>query len=247
MGLPCCPSRHRVAQALNYQLLSFDLDGTLVDTAAEIAEAANRTLDTFGSTRRPVEEISRYIGFGLRPLMQKLWAGSVAERPELAQQVHEREVLEYVETQYARVAGSMSAPYAGCLELLTDLRAAGISLACVTNKEFRLARGVLQATELEGFFDLVIGGDSLGARKPDASVLRHVAGTLGADLQRTAHLGDSGIDVTAARNSGVEAWAVTYGYNGGVPIQMANPDRLFASLGEVRHFLFPDHSIAALT
>ena len=79
----------------------------------------------------------------------------------------------------------------------------------------------------------MVGGDTLPEKKPHASVLRHVAATLQVGVDHCAHVGDSAVDVQAARNAGMAAWAVPYGYNAGVPIADARPDRLFKTLPEV--------------
>lgn len=218
---------------MSYDLISFDLDGTLVDTASEIAEAANRALESHGIARRPVAEITLLIGAGLRELMLKLLARCFLEQPALAQTVQPDAVLKSLDDHYAATTGSSALPYVGCHDALAELRRAGFKLACVTNKELRHTHRVLQATRLGSAFDLVIGGDSLPEKKPHASVLRHVAQALGVGLARTAHVGDSATDVAAARNAGVAAWAVPYGYNAGVSINDARPDHVFASLGAV--------------
>lgn len=218
---------------MSYDLVSFDLDGTLVDTAAEIAEAANRALEAHGIPRRPAAEITLLIGAGMRELMLKLLARCLLEQPGLAERVRTDDVLASVNEHYAATVGSSAAPYPGCREALGTLRQAGVRLACTTNKELRHARRVLELTRLDGCFDLVTGGDSLLHKKPHASVLRHVADQLGVPASRCAHLGDSAVDVAAARNAGVAAWAVPYGYNAGQPIEASAPDRLFASLAEV--------------
>jgi phosphoglycolate phosphatase len=213
-----------------HDLISFDLDGTLVDTAPEIAEAANRALEAHGIARRPVAEITLLIGGGTRELMLRLLAHSLLEQPSLADAVRPESVLASMDEHYAILAGSSARPYSGCGDALAGLRAAGVRLACVTNKELRHARRILEATRLDGCFDLIVGGDSLREKKPHASVLRHVAQVLGVGRDRMAHVGDSAIDVAAARNAGAAAWGVPYGYNAGVPIADANPDRIFDSL-----------------
>lgn len=214
----------------SHDLICFDLDGTLVDTASEIAEAANRALESHGIARRPVADITLLIGNGTRELMLKLLANCYLADPSLASRVRTDDVLASMDGHYAVTTGTSAVAYGGTRDALRRLHAAGVHLACVTNKELRHARRVLRATRLEDYFKLVIGGDSLPEKKPHASVLRHVAHTLGVDTRRTAHIGDSSIDVAAARNAGVAAWAVPYGYNAGVPIADAAPDRIFPTL-----------------
>ena len=218
---------------MSYDLVSFDLDGTLVDTAAEIAEAANAALELHGIARRPVEEITLMIGAGTRQLMLGLLARCCREDACLAGRVNADHLIAAMDERYGYTAGRSAKPYAGCHETLSALRSAGVRLACVTNKEMRHARRVLEASRLDGWFDLVIGGDSLAEKKPHATVLRQVARTLGVPIERMAHVGDSAIDVAAARNAGVAAWAVPYGYNAGVAVAESRPDRLFDNLLQV--------------
>ncbi|HET9643856.1 MAG TPA: HAD-IA family hydrolase [Burkholderiaceae bacterium] len=233
---------------MSFDIISFDLDGTLLDTAGEIAQAANNALQAHGIDPRPHAEIARLIGEGSRALMLKLLARIFLERPVVSDHVKSDAVLDRFEHELASTLGRHASPYEGVHDGLTRLRQAGVRLACVSNKELRHALTLLRAAALHDLFDLVLGGDSLPERKPHASVLRHVVQVLQGDTRRMAHVGDSHIDVEAARNAGVQAWAVPYGYNAGRPVWEAKPQRIFSGLAEVAdHVLASRHLSAALS
>lgn len=213
---------------MTIEVVSFDLDGTLVDTAGEIALAVNRTLIDFGRAPRPQAEIEQLIGAGAHELMRRL-----LRRIDADNGLDVERVLAGFDRHYADTAGTLGQPYAGCHDTLQSLREAGVQLACVTNKELRHARRVLEANALAEYFELVIGGDTLPCKKPDAAVLRHVLTTLDSTPAHAAHVGDSETDLAAARNAGVAAWAVPWGYNAGRPIADAAPERLFQNLPEI--------------
>jgi phosphoglycolate phosphatase len=232
---------------LAYQLLSFDLDGTLVDTAAEIAQAAHQTLIQHGVPVRPVAEITQLIGEGSRALMLKLLARCFLAQPALADHVRTEAVLADFEQCLGQTLGSSAQPYPGVPQALARLQQAGLRLACVSNKEEHLARRLLHTTGLERWFELVVGGDTLPEKKPHGSVLRHVLQRLQAAPERSAHIGDSHIDVAAARQAGVHAWAVPYGYNGGEPIATARPDRIFPTLQQLAEHVLGHAAIPPAT
>ncbi len=214
-------------------LVSFDLDGTLLDTAAEIAEAANRALAEHGLPRQGLAEVTALVGHGGQALVRRLLQRLGSDAPADA-------VFARFEHHAAALAGTLATPYPGAQATLQRLRDGGVLLACVTNKEARLALRLLRHHALEQAFACVLGGDTLPVRKPQAGVLGHVVQTLGVPLAAAAHVGDSAIDVQAARNAGVAAWAVPWGYNGGQPVEDAAPDRVFASLPAVA-----DHVLGA--
>ena len=222
-----------------FRLVSFDLDGTLVDTAAEIAEAVNRTLADFGLARRSGDAVRRRIGAGTRELLLAVLRDIDAEGAA-TDRVDRNDALRRFDGHYAATAGTVCRLYPHAADALARLRRGGVLLACVTNKEMRFTAPVLGACGLDRAFDLVVAGDSLPAKKPDASVLRHVMRLLGADPQGTAHVGDSRVDVDAARNAGAAAWWVPYGYHGGQSVEAMAPDRVFAHLGQVADTVLGD-------
>jgi phosphoglycolate phosphatase len=223
--------------AMSYDAISFDLDGTLVDTAGEIAEAVNRTLDEFGIAPRSLDEITNRIGNGLRELMLRQLAHILLEQPALADRVHADQVLARVDVHYAALVGTRARAYPGALDALAALRRAGVRTACVTNKDGAYTHKLLAATGLQALLDVVIAGDTLAHKKPHAAVLQSAAARLKVTTERLAHVGDSRTDIEAARNAGVAAWAVPYGYNGGEPVALAQPQRLFEGLAEVAQYV----------
>ena len=213
-------------------VVTFDLDGTLVDTAGEIAEAVNRTLLDFHIAAVPQPQIEALIGAGAHELMRRL-----LEQIDPENALDRSAVYARFEAHYADTAGTVGTVYPGALACLEALRGDWVRLACVTNKEARYAQRVLAASGLDSQFELVIGGDTLAWKKPDARVLMHVLGVFNCKPLHAAHVGDSWTDLQAARHAGVADWAVPWGYNAGRPVADDAPDRLFHSLPQIADFV----------
>lgn len=222
---------------MRYSVISFDLDGTLVDTGAEIAAAVNRTLLEFGLPAQPEALIFGFIGAGTRTTLQRT-LDHLCERDGVC--VNERcraAMLPRLDAHYGDLAGTIARPYPGALAALHALRLGGVRLACLTNKEHAHALKVLQGTGLLEAFDHVVGGDRLPRPKPHPEALQHVLTVLEGDPARAAHVGDSATDVEAARAAGAEAWFVPWGYTGGRADAGRDAHRHFTGLPEVADYV----------
>lgn len=210
-----------------FDLILFDLDGTLVETAPEITEAVNDTLRCFGLPEVAQRQVCDWIGHGTRELLvHALTDGSGASADEVRNSALLREIVTVYDTFYQRRVGTRSQLYPKVRETLQALREQDVKLAVVTNKETRYTEVVLDAHQLTPLFDMVVCGDTLDTRKPEpAGVLRCLA-RLGVSRERSLFVGDSSIDVATGRNAGVAVWALPYGYNMGRPIMASAPDRL---------------------
>lgn len=209
----------------------FDLDGTLVETAPEIADAVNDTLRHFGMPPVTQTQVHGWIGHGTRELLilalAHLYDHSVAQ---VRQSTLLQSVLPVFDTYYQRRCGTRSHLYPQVREVLAALRARGCRLAVVTNKEARYTQRVLQAHGLQDRFDCIISGDSFPTRKPDpTSVLDTLAQWQVAPAEALL-VGDSSIDAATARNAGLPVWLVPYGYNAGQPVQDCQPDQVITDL-----------------
>jgi phosphoglycolate phosphatase len=183
----------------------FDLDGTLVDTGADIAAAVNRTLADDGREPRPQAEIEGLTGLGAEVLIERVYAaagGPPADR---------REATERYVAHYAANPADYAAPFADAREALAGLHARGVALAVCTNKHTSLARAVLAATGLDGLLGAVIGADAVSRPKPDPEHLRAAMHAVGADPGRTLYVGDNEVDVQTARAAGVRCAIVAWG------------------------------------
>jgi phosphoglycolate phosphatase len=217
-----------------FDLVLFDLDGTLVDTAPEIADAVNALL---ASERLPrVDEglVRDWIGHGTRELLRAALDESVrcaGLAPDRAPALEA--LLPAYARHYLAHCGRRSRVFDDVEATLDALRHASVRTAVVTNKEELYAYAVLDAHRLRDYLDLVICGDTLAAKKPDALPVTHCLQRFRVARERCLLVGDSEIDVATARAAGIRVWAVPYGYNRGRPIAAAGADRIIDSVAEV--------------
>ena len=209
--------------------VAIDLDGTLLDTLPDIAEAADRMLTELGRAPAGAQIVRGYIGNGIPTLTKRLLTGRIDGEPET--EVFEVALASF-ERHYRETFTRRSRPYPGVVPGLQRMRAAGLRLACVTNKSASFTLPLLAATHLSEYFELVVSGDSLPKKKPDPLPLLHVAGQFALAPERLLVIGDSDNDASAARSAGCPVVCVPYGYRGGRDVRELDCDAIVVDLVE---------------
>jgi phosphoglycolate phosphatase len=205
----------------------FDLDGTLVDSAPDLAAAANRMRAVFDLAPLQVSRIADFVGKGIPMLVRRALVDDLAGAADADLAAR---ALPLYESFYAEESGRGSAVYEGVREGLAMLRDAGVALGVVTNKSGRFTTDLLRQLDLLEPFGVVVSGDTLPSRKPDPAPILHAAERLGAAPGATLMLGDSANDVAAARAARVPVWCVDYGYREGATVESLGADRIVASV-----------------
>lgn len=212
---------------LAVEAVVIDLDGTLLHTAPDLAEAANRMLAEMGLAPIAEDLIKTYIGNGVSRLIKRVLTRSMDGEPaaELfatAQPIYEKHYLEVVSLN--------SRPFPDVVEGLKAMKQAGYRLACITNKAAKFTIPLLKDTGLHDYFELILSGDSLPKRKPDPLPLLHACEQFGVTPDKMLLIGDSLNDTQAARAAGCHVFCVPYGYNRGSDVRDLDLDAVVSSL-----------------
>lgn len=207
--------------------LVFDLDGTLVDTAPDLIGATNHTLASIGLEAVPGSLVRPWISFGARRMIVEALAARDAPHSE-AEIDHLLETfLAYYETNIALE----SRPFEGCVERIREAREAGARIAVCTNKRESLSHALIGALGLTGLFDAIAGRDTFPVSKPHPD---HVLGAIrmaGGNASRAVMIGDSAVDIGAARAAGIPVIACTFGYSE-TPVAELGPDAVIDHYAE---------------
>lgn len=193
------------------KLIIFDLDGTLADSAADIAVALNYSLAPFGLEKISVERTVGLIGEGTTRLIEKVTGG----RKEIMEEVLKR-FLEY----YSEHLCVFTKAYPGVRAVL--LKLSGYRKAVISNKREQLSKRLLERLGLLSYFDLVLGSDSVEERKPSPKPVFRALDFFSARAGEAVIVGDSAYDIEAAKAAGVKSIAVTYGYGDGLSLDKAD-------------------------
>ncbi|MER1946045.1 phosphoglycolate phosphatase [Stutzerimonas stutzeri] len=212
------------------RLVMFDLDGTLMDSVPDLAAAVDKMLMLLGREPAGIERVRDWVGNGSRVLVRRALAGQLDHdgvSDELAD-----EALALFMQAYAG-GHELTAVYPGVRECLDWLREREVKLAIITNKPAQFIEPLLEEKGLAGYFDWLVGGDTLPQQKPDPAALFWVMDKAGVAPGESLFVGDSRNDVRAAKAATVRCAALTYGYNHGEPIADEQPTLVLDDLREL--------------
>ena len=211
-----------------------DLDGTMVDTLGDFAQALGRMLDDLALPGIERTHIERMVGKGSEHLIKSVLHHVLAQAGQAPAAINTEAIYPQAwaryQHHYLAINGQYAQVYPGVPEGLQALRSAGLRLACLTNKPTAFALPLLRAKGLDSFFDQVFGGDAFERKKPDPLPLVKTCAALGSAPARTLMVGDSSNDAQAARAAGCPVVLVTYGYNHGQPATDVDADGWVESL-----------------
>lgn len=214
-------------------LIVFDLDGTLVDSAPDLAYSVDAMLIQLGRPAAGLEQVRGWIGNGVPMLVQRALTGEMwpAGEPEGFSEA----LVIFMEIYAANVC-ERSSLFDGVLDGLRGLKACDCRTACVTNKHSRFTMPLLDQLGVSGYLDFVGCGDQFEKHKPDPLPLLKTAEHFGASPERCIMVGDSANDVQAARAAGFGIFCVPYGYHRCARAEDLGADAMIGSLAELPAF-----------
>jgi phosphoglycolate phosphatase len=189
---------------MRYAHIVFDLDGTLIDSRADLAQAVNHVLRTFGFAELSLDTVTGYVGEGARRLVQRALGREHEHRLE--------DGLELFIAYYGAHLLDHTRLYPGIAAMLRQLAQRGVVLSVLSNKPEAMCRAILDGLGVLSVFRAVLGGDSFPARKPEPAGLEHLRSLTGTSSENMLVVGDSLIDLRTARAAGVDFCGVAWGF-----------------------------------
>ena len=206
-----------------------DLDGTLLDTAPDLADAAIAMAEELGLPPIDLATVKTYIGNGVSRLVKRVLTRDMQAEPDA--ELFGRALPSY-EKHYGAHVSRRSQVFPGVLEGLAAFKQAGLHMACITNKAEKFTHPLLKQTGLFDYFELILSGDSLPKKKPDPLPLLHACNYFGIQPHELLLIGDSLNDAQAARAAACPVFCVPYGYNRGRDVNELDLDAVVPSLLE---------------
>ena len=212
-----------------FQLVIFDLDGTILDTLEDLYLSVNHALRKNELPERTMEEVRRFVGNGIRKLIERAVPEESSE--ELIEQVH-ADFTAYYEVHCA----DHTKPYDGIPELIRSLRAAGMQTAVVSNKADYAVQSLCRKY-FPDLFDAVAGEKEGIRRKPAPDSVNLVLNQLAVKREQSVYIGDSDVDILTAKNSGMPCISVDWGFRSGTFLREHGAELILSKTEDVEAFL----------
>ncbi len=198
---------------MGYDLCIFDLDGTLIDTRVDITAAVNDMLSNYYLGKKGVDEVTGYVGDGIRKLVERC---IMDNRADIEQ------AISVFKAAYSSRLLETTKPYPGVFRMLEQL--GGRYKAVLTNKSYDLSKAITDGLDLSHFFTLIIGGDTFDLKKPDTDGIEYIIKHSGIKKEKAVMIGDGRNDLLTAENARVASIYVTYGFSKKDIIKNLHPD-----------------------
>ncbi|WP_354625171.1 phosphoglycolate phosphatase [Psychromonas sp. MME2] len=222
----------------NKKVIIFDLDGTLIDSAPDLAVSVNYMLTRLERATFSESEIRSWVGNGAAVLVKRGLSGSSVIDANIDDTFF-TDALQIFLNHYKTHLCIHTVLYDDVLASLKLLKEQGYRLVIVTNKPYQFIAPILTGLQLDGLFEILLGGDSLAKRKPDPLPLLHVCEQLQVNVDQCLMVGDSKNDILAAKAAKMDSIGLTYGYNYGEDIGLHQPEAVLTHFADIVTCLTP--------
>ena len=214
-----------------YRYVIFDMDGTILNTLDDLADACNWVCEQHGWPVHPVEAYKIFVGNGARKLLERIVPKDVEITPELLDRLTKQ-----FSDRYTKHSADKTAPYAGLPEIMERLKAAGVTMAVLTNKP-DIAAAPMVEIYYPNVFAAVQGALPGVPTKPDPTALYRLMDKLGAVREETLFVGDSNVDIQTAKNGGLKGCGVLWGFRTRAELEGEGADHIVATASELEQLI----------
>ncbi len=216
----------------NKKAILFDLDGTLIDSAPDLANSINYMLRELQQDTFDEKQIRSWVGNGAKTLVKRALLANKKSDDKIAQ-----DGLEIFLDHYKNNLCNKTVLYPSVKKRLKELKDRGFMLAIITNKPYDFISPILKKLEIDNYFEDFIGGDSLKFKKPDPTPLLFMCDKLKVPIDQAIMIGDSKNDILAARAASMSNIALSYGYNYNEDLNIYEPDLILDNFGKIADYL----------
>jgi len=217
---------------MRYQAVLFDMDGTVLDTLADLTNAVNHILDEYAMPRRTPREVASFLGNGAARLLSKSVPAGTSDA-RLA------EMLRVYQPWYDSHCAILTAPYPGILTLMKSLREAGVKQAVISNKQDSAVKR-LAAEHFPGLLETAVGESAAVRRKPNPDAVLAALREMDVAPENAVYVGDTEVDLQTAENAGLACAVVGWGFRTEDELRAAGAERIFHSAEELGEWLLSD-------